>query len=108
MLITYRRQSRRGSDTSRNSHSSPDRCIHFGACRKFPAWMSNAAPTPTSAAASTLPMCAAIHRSCLGVLRPIHTICAPESLIACTAAASSSSVIGRNGGEYAPTIFNAG
>ena len=44
-----------------------------GACCSIPAWMSNAAPTPSSAGAPSASACAAIQRSCLGVVSPTHT-----------------------------------
>src|ERR1041385_5865520 len=44
--IKYRRQSRRGSWASRNSHSNPESCIHRGARFKAPAVTSKLPPTP--------------------------------------------------------------
>ena len=65
--------------------------------------LSAASMTP-----QTFPSWAAIHFSCFGAPNPIQMKSGFVSLICFTTASSSSSVSGRNGGEYIPTIFSFG
>ncbi len=90
------------------SHSSPLRCIQRGAWGFRPERKSKAAPTPIITGASIRPRCAAIQRSCLGVLSPTQTMSGRALLISSTTARSSSSVRSRKGGVCVPTICSPG
>ena len=65
-----------------------------------PTWKSNAAPTPIITLVSNFPMCAAIHFSCFGVLKPTQVI-SGESFSKMYCSSFSSSVFnGLNGGQH--------
>ncbi len=82
--------------------------MRAGAWGTSPAWKSNAAPTPTSTGVVSSARISAIHFSCLGTPIPIQATSAREPLISVMTARRSSSVSGRCGGEYPPTILIPG
>src|SRR5689334_18575036 len=95
LLVRYRFHSRRGSIARRKAHSMPLLWMKRGACRTIPEQRSKAAPTPIRAFAESRSTCAAIQRSCLGVLRPTQTMFGAASLMMRTISSSSAWVSGR-------------
>ena len=106
--IITRRQTLRGSLTSRHNHSKPRLQTRLGARDTVPLRNLSDAPAPTTTGTSRAVLWSDIHCSCFGMPRPTHSTSGLVSLIEATIAASSSGVHSRKGGELTPPIVMPG
>lgn len=102
----YRFHKRRGSESSRCSHSHPMLRTQPGACFFVPALKSKAAPTAAELKPSSAKRRAS--KSCFGVPSPTHTMSGSHLLMAASCSASSKAVSSRKGGLCVPTILTFG
>ena len=100
----YRHSSRRGSESSRNNHSTPSRLIHRGARRLRPERKSNAAPTHTIGLPTSVRQRTA-HASCFGADTANQRTSASDSRTCSTRWRFCSRVHVPNGGVAVPTIL---